>query len=50
VLKWWTGDQGATHTYYTDPEMCAYLWGEWDHYQVGSLDNRDWSVTGRQDY
>ena len=50
VLKWWTGDQGATHTYYTDPEMCAYLWGEWDRYQVGSLDNRDWSVTGRQDY
>lgn len=51
VHRWWVGCAGCmpSNALY-DPEMYARLWGEWDHYQVGSLDNQDWSVNGRQDY
>lgn len=48
VHRWWVGCAGCLpgNALY-DPEMYARLWGEWDHYQVGSLDR---SVNGRQDY
>lgn len=49
VLRWWTGNPKARHPRYPDPEMCAYLWGEWLGHTIGSLDD-DWLVTGRQDY
>jgi len=30
--------------------MYAQLFGEWNGYLVGSLDEQDWSEGGRQDY
>lgn len=51
VYRWWMGYVGCepSDPLY-DPEMYVRLWGEWDNYQIGSLDNQDWSVGGRQDY
>lgn len=49
--RWWEGKQGCEATVgLADFEMYARLYGEWNHYWIGSLDSQDWSVGGRQDY
>lgn len=50
LYRWWTGQQGSIPTSgLPDPEMYSRLYGEWNHYWIGSLDSQDWSVGGRQD-
>lgn len=50
ILRWFTGGSSAWNPLLMDNEMCALLWGEWESYLVGSLDDQDWSISGRQHY
>jgi len=51
LYQWWMGQQGCqSGTGLPDAEMYARLFGEWNHYWIGSLDEQDYSVGGRLDY
>jgi len=53
VERWWLYGKDATGREVCtvlDHEMYAQLFGEWNGYLVGSLDEQDWSEGGRQDY
>lgn len=60
IIEWWTGIPGSSlhklsEGIKEDSEMLVRLWSDWGGcmgglYIIGSLDDKDWSVGGRQDH